>query len=53
VFEIQLTLHRYTSAQFILFLIKQGYIFRLEVSHLKVPKTFSLPDVLSNGQSNW
>ena len=45
VLKIQLTLHRYTSAQSI-FILKQGYMFRLEVSHLQTPTTFSLPDAL-------
>jgi len=40
------------------FFLKQGYIFRLEVSHLQAPTTFSLPDALPilgshNGQSIW
>jgi len=28
------------------FIFKQGYMFRLEVSHLQAPSTFSLPDAL-------
>jgi hypothetical protein len=28
------------------FILKQGYMFRLEVSHLQAPATFSLPDAL-------
>ena len=28
------------------FILKQGYVFRLEVSHLQAPTTFSLPDAL-------
>ena len=30
----------------IYFILKQGYMFRLEVSHLQPPTTFSLPDAL-------
>ena len=30
----------------IYFILKQGYMFRLEVSHLQAPTTFSLPDAL-------
>jgi hypothetical protein len=30
----------------IYFILKQGYMFRLKVSHLQVPTTFSLPDAL-------
>jgi len=30
----------------IYFILKQGYMFRLEVSHLQAPTTFLLPDVL-------
>ena len=30
----------------ICFILKQGYMFRLEVSHLQAPTTFSLPDAL-------
>ena len=30
----------------IYFILKQGYMLRLEVGHLQAPTTFSLPDVL-------
>jgi uncharacterized SAM-binding protein YcdF (DUF218 family) len=30
----------------IYFILKQGYMFRLEVSHLQAPAAFSLPDAL-------
>jgi len=36
---------QYTSAQSF-FIIKQGYMFRLKVSHLQALTTFSLPDAL-------
>jgi len=40
----------YVSA--IYFILKQGYMFRLEVSHLQDPKTFSLPDALPTFESH-
>jgi len=44
VLAIQLTLH--SIRQHNLFIIKQGYMFRLKVSHLQALTTFSLPDAL-------
>ena len=41
---IELTLH--SIRQHYLFILKQGYMFRLNVSHLQALTTFSLPDAL-------
>jgi len=44
VLAIQLTLH--SIRQHTVFIFKQGYMFRLKVSHLQVLTTYSLPDAL-------
>ena len=45
VLAIQLTLH--SICQQILFILHQGYMFRLNISHLQALTTFSLSDALS------
>jgi len=44
VLAIQLTLH--STSQHNFFIRKQGYMFRLKVSHIQALTTFSLPDAL-------
>jgi len=43
---------QYTSTQSFFFILKQGYMFRLKVSHLQTLTTFSLPDALPTLRSH-